>query len=210
MSDYKDLDELIEDFKANLVVLIDRVAENERQAVIARIKTALNPSESPKVELVQSSIPIEPQIDTLENTNPPAKLSKAPGCGFCRRRGSPCVRHGGEPTQYLPKAKKIEAKLQRQSEEKPKLRFCKRMGCGKAILDRPLSDYCSDECIKLKNSNEPLHECRYCTKMIPLSQEYCSGGCQADDMFNKTKTTGKTYDEYLADAGKKRPSKIEI
>ena len=104
MGKYKLIDDLFDRLKAEVEAVIDLQVGVEKQKIMKRVNEYVTRAiEEPTVAAEKTVIETESQPVT-ETVTKDVGLPR--DCGFCKRRGKFCVRHGGTSTVYQPKKKK--------------------------------------------------------------------------------------------------------
>lgn len=207
---YARLDHLIDRFKHDVRDLIDSAVSEERTVIMERLQSFVSVDSNVPKKLFEGGI-IEKGTEFVgDGIGSPAYVMPPPSimpkvvftdksektCGHCKRRGEPCVKHGGKSSQYVPKKKRekqaimLPATTPERKEEPAQL------------SNRPLIEFVG----KKKEEDKPFI-CGYCGK--PCDDRYCSAHCEREDkLFNEmTSNKGKSYAQIMTEKGVK-PKKV--
>lgn len=201
MDAYHKLDLLIDRFKHDVREIIDSAVASERTKLMSKLEAFIDTDgKSADVETVQTVKKVVAKVVTINKETiddvPETLKPKDKECGFCKRRGEPCVKHGGKPSQYVPKPKKEKPAILLPAHNPPAKEE------SAQLSNRPLIEFVGT---KKKESDKPFL-CGYCGK--PCDDRYCSNHCESEDKRLATLNKGKSYSEYLSEKGIKQPVQL--
>lgn len=137
------VDHLFDKFKHDLYEIIDIAVAEERDRILSDISEFVNVPSKAAVKTTDRVIippaPVLPSVRDIEKAEREKQKQEPKPCGFCKRRGEPCARHGGVSTVYVPKKK--------EAGSDPRQRYC--INCRSEPINLIIynSDkFCSKEC----------------------------------------------------------------